>query len=123
MSAEREEGYRQRACNFAIDALTAEVASAFTGEGIGTVVLKGPVLLSADAGIRQKLVTAASDVFPRPDYMRWWSSLARRGKLGPAGAYLWRVIWIIGQAPRAIDTLWRIQRAKGRARSTAGRVR
>jgi hypothetical protein len=38
MSAEREEDYRQRACNFAIDALTAEVASAFTGEGIGTVV-------------------------------------------------------------------------------------
>lgn len=44
MSTERYEGYRQRARNFAIDALTAEVVSAFTGEGIGTVVLKGPVL-------------------------------------------------------------------------------
>ena len=72
-------------------------------------------LLSADTGIRRKLVIAASDIFPRPDYMRWWSPLARRGKLGLAGAYLWRTIWIVGQAPAAIHTLWRIQRAKGRA--------
>jgi hypothetical protein len=72
-------------------------------------------LLSADAGIRRKLAIAASDIFPRPDYMRWWSPLARRGKLGLAGAYLWRAIWVIGQAPNAIHTLWRIQRAKGGA--------
>jgi hypothetical protein len=72
-------------------------------------------LLSADTGIRRKLAVAASDIFPLPDYMRWWSPLARRGKLGLAGAYLWRIVWIIGQAPGAIYTLWRIQRAKGRA--------
>jgi hypothetical protein len=72
-------------------------------------------LLSCEVGVRRKLVVAASDIFPRPDYMRWWSPLARRrGRLGLAGAYLWRVIWIIGQAPAAIHTLWRIQRAKGR---------
>lgn len=70
-------------------------------------------LLSADAGIRRKLAIAASDVFPRPDYMRWWSPLARRGKRGLAGAYVWRAIWIVGQAPEAIRTLWRIRRAKG----------
>jgi Uncharacterised nucleotidyltransferase len=72
-------------------------------------------LLSADLGIRRKLAIATSRIFPRPDYMRWCSPLARRGKLGLAGAYLWRPIWIIGQAPAAIHTLWRIQRAKGRA--------
>jgi Uncharacterised nucleotidyltransferase len=72
-------------------------------------------LLSANAGIKQKLVIAASDIFPRPDYMQWWSPLARRGKLGLAGAYLWRIIWVTGQAPRAIHTLWRIRRAKGGA--------
>jgi hypothetical protein len=72
-------------------------------------------LLSADTGIRRKLVIAASDIFPMPDYMRWWSPLARHGRLGLAGAYLWRMIWVIAQAPRAIHTLWRIQRAKGRA--------
>jgi hypothetical protein len=69
-------------------------------------------LLSAEVGIRRKLAVAVSDFFPRPDYMRWWSPLARRGKRGLAGAYLWRAIWVIGQAPRAIHTLWRIQRAK-----------
>jgi hypothetical protein len=72
-------------------------------------------LLSADVGIGRKLEIAASDVFPRPDYMRWWSALARRGKLGLAGAYVWRAIWIVGQAPRAIHTLWRVRRAKGGA--------
>lgn len=72
-------------------------------------------LLSADTGIRQKLAIAASDVFPRPDYMRWWSPLARRGKLGLAGAYLWRVIWLIGEAPGALHTLWSVQRGKVRA--------
>jgi Uncharacterised nucleotidyltransferase len=69
-------------------------------------------LLSAEVGIRRKLAVAASDVFPRPDYMRWWTPLARRGKLGLAGAYVWRAIWVTGQAPRAIHTLWRIRRAK-----------
>jgi Uncharacterised nucleotidyltransferase len=68
-------------------------------------------LLFAEVGIRRKLAVAASDVFPRPDYMRWWSPLARRGKLGLAGAYLWRAIWVIGQAPGAIRALWRIRRA------------
>jgi hypothetical protein len=73
------------------------------------------VLLSADVGIRRKLTVAASDVFPRPEYMRWWSPLARRGKLGLAAAYFWRAIWVSGQAPRAIRTVWRIQRGKGEA--------
>ncbi|HTA97631.1 MAG TPA: nucleotidyltransferase family protein [Solirubrobacteraceae bacterium] len=72
-------------------------------------------LLYADAGIRRKLMIAASRGFPGPDYMRWWSPLARRGKLGLAGAYLWRVFWVIGQALGAIHTLWRIRRTKSGA--------
>jgi hypothetical protein len=72
-------------------------------------------LLCADAGIRRKLTIAASRSFPTPDYMRWWSPLARRGKLGLACAYFWRAIWVIGQALGAIRTLWRIRRAKGGA--------
>jgi hypothetical protein len=72
-------------------------------------------LLSADAVIRRKLTIAASRGFPGPDYMRWWSPLARRGKRGLAGAYVWRVIWVIGQALSAIHTLWRIRRANDKA--------
>lgn len=72
-------------------------------------------LLSAEVGIKRKLAIAASDVFPRTDYMRWWSPVARRGKLGLACAYLWRVAWLIGEAPVAIHTLWRVRRGKARA--------
>lgn len=70
-------------------------------------------LLCARAGIRRKLAIAASDVFPRPEYMRMGSTLARRGTLGLACAYLSRAIWVIGQAPGAVRTLWRIQRTNG----------
>jgi hypothetical protein len=79
-------------------------------------------LLFASAGIRRKLAIVARRSFPRPDYMRWWSPLARRGKLGLAGAYVWRAIWVIGQVLSAIHTLWRIRRAKGGA-SNYGRTR
>jgi hypothetical protein len=72
-------------------------------------------LLCADARIKRKLAIVATRSFPRPDYMRWWSPLARRGKRGLAGAYLWRAIWVIGQTLGAIHTLRRIRRANGGA--------
>ncbi len=72
-------------------------------------------LLFAEAKIGRKLAIAARDVFPEPGYMRWWSTLARRGKFELAGAYLWRTIWLVGQAPGAIHRLWRIRRAKNQA--------
>jgi Uncharacterised nucleotidyltransferase len=81
-------------------------------------------LLSAEAGIMRKLAIAARDVFPRPDYMRWWSPLARRGRLGLACAYVWRTIWLIGEAPSAIQTLWRVRRGKvGALNCSGGRAR
>ncbi len=70
-------------------------------------------LLCASVGIRRKLAIVASRSFPGPGYMRWWSPLTRRGKRGLAGAYVWRAIWVIGQALGAIYTLWRIRRANG----------
>jgi hypothetical protein len=75
-------------------------------------------LLSADVGIGRKLAIAAGHCFPRADFMRWVSPLARRGRIGLAGAYLWRPIRVIGRAPRALHTLWRVQREKGRAGAT-----
>jgi hypothetical protein len=77
-------------------------------------------LLSAEVGIKRKLAIAASDVFPQPNYMRWWLPLARRGKRGLAYAYLWRVIWLVCEAPRAIHTLWRVRRGKARAVDRGG---
>ena len=81
-------------------------------------------LLSAEVGIGRKLAIAAGDIFPRPDYMRWWLPLARRGKRGLAFAYLWRAIWLVGEAPGALHTLWRVRRGKVRKSShRGGRVR
>lgn len=81
-------------------------------------------LLTAGIGIRRKLAIVVGDVFPRPDYMRWWSQLAQRGKLGLTGAYIWRMIWLIGEAPGAIHTLWRVRQGKVRAPNHGrGRVR
>jgi hypothetical protein len=71
-------------------------------------------LLCARVGIGRKLAIAVSRGFPGPDYMRWWSPLARRGKRGLAGAYLWRAIWGVGQALSAVRTIWRIRRAEGK---------
>ncbi len=71
-------------------------------------------LLSADEGFKWKLGVAASRIFPRPDHVRWWSPLARRGKRGLAGAYVWRAIWTIGQAVGAARTLWRIPASERR---------
>lgn len=70
-------------------------------------------LFSSEARLRQKLVTVASELFPRPEYMCWWSPLARRGRLGLVIAYIWRLLWAIGQASRATHTLWRVQREPG----------
>jgi hypothetical protein len=36
----------------------------------------------------------ASRTFPSPAAMRAWSALARRGRLGLAAAYVWRVPWL-----------------------------
>jgi len=43
---------------------------------------------------------------PPPTYMRKWSPLARRGRLGMALAYVWRPAWILANAPRALKA-WR----------------
>jgi hypothetical protein len=70
-------------------------------------------LLSSEIGVMHKLITVASEIFPKSQYMLWWSPLARRGRFGLALAYLWRPIWAIGQAVRATFTLWRVRRETG----------
>jgi hypothetical protein len=43
---------------------------------------------------------------PPATFMRTWSPLARRGRLGLALAYLWRPLWVLRGLPRALR-LWR----------------
>ena len=75
-----------------------------TAEGIDA-------LLAPGVGTRQRLATVAVELFPSPDFMRWWTPLARHGRVGLVVAYVWRAIWLLLMAPRAIVTLWRVRRA------------
>jgi hypothetical protein len=70
-------------------------------------------LLRGDMGTGRKLAIVVRRLFPPSDYMRWGSQLARRGKLGLAGVYVRRTIWVIFQAPGAIRALWRVRGHEG----------
>jgi hypothetical protein len=66
-------------------------------------------LLQPGATNRQRLRTVAGELFPRPEFMRWWSPLARRGRLGLLLSYPRRWIWLAANAPRG---LWAVRRAR-----------
>jgi hypothetical protein len=66
--------------------------------------------LSEARGVRAKLRLALSEVFPSPDFLRWWSPLARRGRAGLALAYLWRPLYLLSRLPTALRTLWSARR-------------
>jgi hypothetical protein len=77
-----------------------------TAEGIDA-------LLQPGVGMRQRIRTVAGEFFPRPEFMRWWTPLARRGPLGLIVSYPWRWIRLVVQAPRGLLAVWR---ARGRRR-------
>ena len=58
------------------------------------------------------LVLMVPWIFPKgsDEYMRWWSPMARRGRLGLSIAYLWRPFWACAQAARAVPALRRARR-------------
>lgn len=62
---------------------------------------------------RQRLRTVAGELFPRPEFMRWWSPLARRGRLGLLLSYPWRWLRLALQAPRG---LWAVRQARAKHR-------
>jgi hypothetical protein len=58
-------------------------------------------------GLKAKGRVLLSELAPNPTFMRWWSPLARRGRLGLVAAYIWRPIYMLLHAPAAIRELWR----------------
>jgi len=50
--------------------------------------------LATTPGLRGKLSILRGELLPTPEFMRWWSPLARRGRLGLAAAYLWRPLYL-----------------------------
>ncbi len=62
----------------------------------------------ADApGLRAKAMIVFRELFPNAEFMRWWSPLARRGRLGLAFAYLGRPFWLAFHAPAGLLAWWR----------------
>ena len=74
--------------------------------------------LAAAEGARAKAALLGRKVLPEPEFMRAWSSLARRGPLGMAAAYIWRPIYLLAAAPGAA---WNWARAHRRARRSRPR--
>lgn len=54
--------------------------------------------LARKKGILPKAVFLAGKLLPPVDFMRAWSPLARRGRLGLALAYIWRPMWLAWNA-------------------------
>jgi putative nucleotidyltransferase-like protein len=80
---------------------------------------QGPVPLAlgieafrGSPGWRPKSRMLFDELTPSPEFMRLWSGLARRGRLGLVAAYVWRPIWLLALLPRAL-------RAEARARREA----
>jgi hypothetical protein len=54
--------------------------------------------LARTPGVRAKARLVARKVGPEPAFMRAWSPLAQRGRVGLTVAYIWRVLWLIRHA-------------------------
>jgi hypothetical protein len=64
-------------------------------------------LLSPGLGLGERARIVARELFPRPEFMRWWLPLARHGALGLLLAYAWRWVWLAWHAPRGFLAAWR----------------
>jgi hypothetical protein len=95
------------------DVLAAQVGLPRPGSGEDTSA--GLERMADAQGTRERLGVLAHAVAPSPDYMRWWSSVARRGRGWLVIAYLLRPFQLLGGAPRGILT-WR--RARRLSRQT-----
>ncbi len=72
--------------------------------------------LASKPGTLPKVGLVIRKLFPPPAFMRAWTPLARRGRLGLSLAYLWRPLWVCGQA---IPGLVAWLSARRRARHTS----
>jgi len=69
--------------------------------------------LSRAPGVRAKLRVLLPRLLPKPEFMRVWYPVARRGPAGLALAYLRRLGWLVVATPRALRA-WRRARRETR---------
>jgi hypothetical protein len=75
--------------------------------------------LARTPGVRGKALYATRKLFPPAEFMRAWSPLASRGRLGLSVSYVWRLRWLLGAAGPAIRTWWRARRDAGESPAEA----
>jgi hypothetical protein len=78
-----------------------------TAEGIDA-------LLQPGLGPGRRLGIVLGELFPRPEFMRWWSPLARRGQLGLLLSYPWRWLYLAIKGPSGLRTVLRARRGRSR---------
>jgi Uncharacterised nucleotidyltransferase len=71
--------------------------------------------LSETKGLRRKLMLVVRKIVPQPEFLRAWSPLARRGRVGLAAAYAWRPLWLLLNAGPGY-VAWRKARKVARRR-------
>lgn len=94
---------RERAVRYELrreDVPTAEAIDALLAPGVPT---------------RERIATVACELLPRPEFMRWWTPLAQRGRLGLLLSYPWRWLWLASHVPRG---MWAVLRARRRMRAS-----
>ncbi|HYO61015.1 MAG TPA: nucleotidyltransferase family protein [Actinomycetota bacterium] len=83
----------------------------------GEAMVQGLVWFGNVRGIRAKAALLAFKAFPPKAVLAAWSPLARRGVVGLVAARVWRPVWLVFRAPRAIA---RYRRARALQRARAG---
>jgi hypothetical protein len=73
--------------------------------------------LASTPGLRGKASLVVRKVFPPTEFIRAWTPLARRGRLGLAAAYVWRPFWVLWRLIPAFWTWRRARRETRRSRS------
>lgn len=76
-------------------------------EAAGEVpVAAGLERLSTTTGVVARASILRDELLPSPEFMRWWTPLARRSRRGLAAAYAWRLAYLLRHLPGALRA-WR----------------
>jgi hypothetical protein len=67
------------------------------------------------SGLRRKAVLVVRKFVPPPVFLRAWTPLARRGRLGLAAAYVWRPVWVVWRSGPALWAWWQARRNVARS--------
>jgi hypothetical protein len=115
-------GLRLRPCGSALaerlglgNVTSPEVALRAVGAPPGAKALER---FTRAAGLRARVTMLVRKTFPSPNFIKAWSPLARRSRLGLAAAYAWRPLWLAFHVLSSLPSLLAVKRMLRRRRKT-----